>query len=458
MSRPTIGMPSASKMPKMPTKEDMLAIWNGSGLKEKILYTLALILLFRVAAHIPVWGVDVEAFSNGAAKNLIGMLDLFTGGALGKVSIVGLGIGPYITSSIIMQLMSVVFPHLEQLQKEEGEEGRRKISQYSRYLTIGLSLFQSAMICTFIVRSNALLPGVDPVLFVALCMTTLTAGAVLALWVSEMITAKGIGNGGSILVFIGIVSRLPFFFGQIATAATQISPAQSLTLLAMIGVFLATIAFVVILQEAHRKVFVISAKRQVGNKLYGGQSTHIPFKLNPGSVMPIIFAFAVMAFPTSLLNMLVESNAKLGSFEPIVFYLNKTFATGGWLYIVFEVLMIFFFTFFYASIMPNMQPRDIAEQLKKYGSSIPGIKPGKPTSDYLQTMLTRVIFIGACAMAIIAFVPNSLEAFLGQSAGVFVFRGLGATSLIILVGVALDLVNQIRTNLLSRTYEGFLKP
>lgn len=442
---------------RLPNKNDLMAIWQASGLKEKLLFTCLMIVVFRLAAHIPIWGVDPQVFATSAAAQFIGFLDMFSGGALGRLSIVGLGIGPYITASIIIQLLTVVIPKLESLQKEEGEQGRRKLAQYTRFFTVALALMQSAIIVNFIIRFGGVQPGVSVPLFAALGVISMTTGAVLTLWIAEMITERGVGNGGSLLIFIGIISRLPMTFSQIGSAAASGSPAEAFTLLLTLVVFLATIAFVVILQEASRKIFIVSAKRQVGNKIYGGQSTHIPFKINPGGVMPIIFAFSVLAFPVTLINMAMRSNAQLGAFEPIVMFLGKYLAGGGWLYVVIEVLLIFFFTFFYASIMPNMQPRDIADNLKKYGSSIPGIKPGKPTAEFLQTILARIVFIGAAFMAILALVPSSVETMLGQSSGVFVFRGLGATSLIIMVGVALDFVNQIKVHLLARQYEGFLK-
>jgi preprotein translocase subunit SecY len=442
---------------RLPNKEDLLAIWQASGLKEKLLFTLIMIVVFRLAAHIPIWGVDPQVFATSAAAQFIGILDMFSGGALGRLSIVGLGIGPYITASIIMQLLTVVIPKLESLQKEEGEAGRKKLAQITRYATVGLAIMQSIVIVNFVVQFGGVQPGVSMQLFATLAVITMTAGAVLALWLAEMITERGVGNGASLLIFIGIISRLPITFGQIGQAAATGTPAEAFMLLLTLLVFLATVAFVVILQEASRKVFIVSAKRQVGNKMYGGQSTHIPFKINPGGVLPIIFAFSVLAFPITLINMAIRSSTDMGVFQPVIMFLGKYLAQGGWMYIGLEVLLIFFFTFFYASIMPNMQPKDISENLKKYGSSIPGIKPGRPTAEFLQTMLSRIVFIGASFMAILVLVPNSVESYLSQATGVMLMTGLGATSLIIMVGVALDFVNQVKVHLLARQYEGFLK-
>ena len=457
MAQPTI-LPKQGNIPKMPTKEDLLTILKTSGLKDKLLFTLMMLALMRLAAHIPVWGVDVEHFANGAASHLFNVFDLFSGGALGKLSIAGLGISPYISASIIIQLLTSVFPHLMHLQKEEGQEGRRILGQYTRYLTIGIALIQSIGLSVYILKSGSVLPGVNPILFSIANCSCLVGGAILALWIAEMITANGIGNGGSLLVFLGIVSRLPLVVKQLGETINGINPAQSFMLLLLLGVFFSTIAFVVILQESSRKVFITSARRQVGNKVYGGQSTHIPFKLNPGSVMPVIFAFMLLGIPTALIDFVIKSNVHLGSFQPVIMFLNRSLGNGGWLYVVLEVLLIFFFSFFYASITPDLQPKEIAENLKKHNSAIPGIKPGRPTADHLETILTRIIFIGASALAIIAFVPNALESVIGQNAGVMAFRGIGATSLLIMVGVALDFMNQIKVNLLARQYEGFLKP
>lgn len=459
MARPNSMNPAGMAGGRGNAFENIMNLLQASGLKEKLLFTLVMVLIYRFVAHIPLWGVQPEVLaSNPQAANVVGLLDMFSGGALGRLSIVGLGIGPYITSSIVLQLLTVVIPQLERLQKDEGEYGRRKIAQYTRYLTLFIAVFQSAMIIKFIVWQGGVHDWVNLPLFWVTGIITMTTGALFTLWLSELITAKGISNGASLLVFLGIISRLPWTFGQMGATAIGGSPMQSFMLLALIAVFIATIAFIVILQEAVRKIFIVSAKRQVGNKVYGGQSTHIPFKINPGGVMPIIFAFAVMAFPTALVSMLIQSKVKLGMFDPVVVFLGKYLSSGGWLYIGLEVLLLFFFSFFWASIMPNMQPRDIADNLKKQGCAIPGIKPGIPTSEFLGKILSKIIVIGACFLGVIALVPNSIEASLSHAAGVQLFRGLGTTSLIIMVGVALEVVNQIRVSLLVRQYEGFLKP
>lgn len=445
---PKIGKPKVGALPAM---GDIKAMWETSGLKGKILFTLLMLAVFRLGAQIPVWGVHPERIQSLLGNQMLGFLDMFSGGALTSVSILALGIGPYITSSIIMQLMTVVIPRLEEMQKEEGEAGRRKVSQYSRYLTVVLALFQSVLIMRLIGSVGAIDPSINPVVFYGQAVLTLTAGAVFALWLSEMITERGIGNGASLLIFAGILSRIPFYWERTEELVSG-DGQKSFMLIVLLAVYLVIIGLIIILQEATRKIFIVSAKRQVGNRIYGGQNTHIPFKINPSGVMPIIFAFAVLAFPSTLFAMLQHQNPTGFLFEIVRFY--ETYLSAGKpAYILIEFLLIVFFTFFYASIVPSMQPREIADNLKKYGSSIPGVKPGRPTSEKLSEILTKTTFIGAFALAFITLLASSATTL----TGITTLAGLGATSLIIMVGVALDTVNQIRVHLLAKQYQGFLK-
>ena len=410
---------------RMPTTADLMSMWNASGLKEKLIFTFGMLVLFRFGIHLPLFGINNEYFSNLASQNnILGFLDLFSGGALGKVSIFALGIGPYITSSIIMQLMAVIIPALEKLQKEDGEAGRRKLSQYTRIFTVVLAAFQAIIFMGFMAHTNAITAGVNHTMFYISSVLTLTAGSVLVMWMSELITEKGIGNGGSLIIFVGILS----------------------------GIFFVTMVFIVIMQEAIRKVIIVNPKRQVGNKVYGGVNTFIPFKLNPGGVMPIIFAVAILLFPSTVLSLAGQANLPSGWFQ-FVLMLNKVFNPSGITYYAIYFVAIVALTFFYASIMPNMQPKEIADNLKKYGSSIPGVKPGRPTAEALDKILTKTTFIGAMGLGIIALVP----AFASYITRITTLQGIGATSLIIMVGVALDLINQVRTHLLARNYETFLK-
>lgn len=439
---------------KMPTTSDLMSMWQASGLKEKLIFTFLMIAAFRFGVQMPVFGINNEIFSNMAAQNnIIGFLDLFSGGALGKVSIFALGIGPYITSSIIIQLVSVVIPSLEKLQKEEGEAGRRKLSQYTRVFTVVLAMFQSIIFMIFMTKlPGAIMPNVNHGLFFISSIAVLTAGSVLVMWLSELITEKGIGNGGSLIIFVGILSGIPLYASRTAQLVARDSGLQ-IGLIALLAIFFATMVLIVIMQEATRKVVIVNPKRQVGNKVYGGVNTHIPFKLNPGGVMPIIFAIAILLFPTTVLSVVGQSNIHNLAVKNAIMHLTQILSPGGWFYYVLYFTLIVTLTFFYASIMPNMQPKEIATNLKKHGSSIPGIKPGKPTAEALDKILSKTTFIGALGLGIIALVPS----FASYITNIKTLQGIGATSLIIMVGVALDLINQVRTHLLARNYESFLK-
>jgi len=443
-----VAKPKAGSVPGF---DDIKAMWEASGLKSKLIYTAVMIAVFRLGAQVPVWGVHPEKISGLLGNQMLGFLDMFSGGALTSVSVLALGIGPYITASIIMQLLTVVIPRLEELQKEEGEAGRRKISQYTRYLTVVLAIFQAGLIMRLVGSVGAIDPNIQPWVFYVQSTLTLTAGAIFALWVAEMITERGVGNGGSLLIFAGILSRIPFYWGKTETLVSG-DAQKSFFLVILLLIYLITIGAIIVLQESTRKIFIVSAKRQVGNRVYGGQNTHIPFKINPSGVMPIIFAFAVLAFPSTIFAILKQQHT-MGFMRSMVDFYDIYLAAGKPAYIVVEFFLIVFFTFFYSSIVPSMQPKEIADNLKKYGSSIPGIKPGRPTAEKLEEILSRTTFIGAFALALITLVASSATSITGIST----LAGLGATSLIIMVGVALDTVNQIRVHLLARQYQGFLK-
>lgn len=439
---------------RIPTAADLMSMWNASGLKEKLIFTFVMLVLFRFGIHLPVFGINNEIFARIASgNNILGFLDLFSGGALGKVSIFALGIGPYITSSIIMQLMAVIVPALEKLQKEDGEAGRRKLAQYTRVFTVVLAAFQSVVFMAYMSHlPGAITAGVSHTMFYLSSVVTLTAGSVLVMWMSELITEKGIGNGGSLIIFVGILSGIPLYASRTWQMVANDS-ALMWGLVLLLTIFFITMVFIVIMQEAIRKVIIVNPKRQVGNKVYGGVNTFIPFKLNPGGVMPIIFAVAILLFPSTILSLVGQANLPAGWIQDVVMVLNKVFNPSGLTYYVIYFLMIVALTFFYASIMPNMQPKEIADNLKKYGSSIPGVKPGRPTAEALDKILTKTTFIGALALGVIALVP----AFASYITKITTLQGIGATSLIIMVGVALDFINQIKTHLLARNYESFLK-
>ena len=439
---------------KVPTADDLMSMWQASGLKQKLIFTFMMICAFRLGAQLPLFGIKNEVFANIAAgNNIIGFLDLFSGGALGKVSIFALGIGPFITASIIMQLISVVIPALEKLQKEEGEAGRRKLSQYTRVFTVVLAMFQSIVFMTFLKSlPQAIMPGISGPMFFVSSVAVLTAGAVLVMWISELITEKGIGNGGSLIIFTGILSGIPIYADKTLQMVAH-NGALQLGLATLLFIYFATMIAIVVMQEAVRKVVIVNPKRQVGNKIYGGMNSYIPFKLNPGGVMPIIFAVAILLFPSTVLSVLGQAEFASESMKTAIMQMSQFLSPDGPVYYVLYFLLIVGLTFFYASIMPNMQPKDIADNLKKHGSSIPGIKPGKPTSEALDKILSKTTFIGAMGLGIIALVPN----FATYVTNIHTLQGIGATSLIIMVGVALDLINQVKTHLLARNYESFLK-
>ena len=439
---------------KGPTTEDLMSMWNASGLKQKIIFTFAMLAVWRLGVQMPLYGINNQVFANIAqGNNIIGFLDLFTGGALGKVSILALGIGPFITSSIIIQLISVVIPSLEKLQKEEGEEGRRKLSQYTRIFTVVLAAFQSFIFMLYLHHlPGSIISTVNPVMFYLSSICILTAGAVLVMWISELITENGIGNGGSLVIFAGILSGIPIYASRTAQLVKS-STQMQLGLVVLLSIFFAATVLIVIMQEAVRKVIIVNPKRQIGNKVYGGMNSFIPFKLNPGGVMPIIFAIAILLFPSTILALCGQANFKSIALKNFIMTLNQYLSPNGIIYYILYIGLIIALTFFYASIMPNMQPKDIADNLKKYGSSIPGIKPGRPTAEAIDNILSKTTFIGAVGVGIIALVPS----FASYVTHIETLQGIGATSLIIMVGVALDLINQVRSHLLARNYESFLK-
>ena len=439
---------------KAPTMADLMSMWQASGLKQKLIFTFLMIAAFRLGAQLPLYGINNQAFANLAQQNnIIGFLDLFSGGALGTVSIFALGIGPFITASIIIQLVSVVIPSLEKLQKEEGEAGRRKLSQYTRIFTVVLAIFQSVVFMLFLHHlPQTVMPNVNPMMFFVSSVTVLTAGSVLVMWISELITEKGIGNGGSLIIFVGILSGIPVHMDRTMQVISH-NTSMQIGFAILMTIFIATMFFIVIMQEAVRKVIIVNPKRQVGNKVYGGMNSFIPFKLNPGGVMPIIFAIAILLFPSTVVSLIGQASFKSVAVTTFVTKLSHWLSPDGITYYAIYFLLIVALTFFYASIMPNMQPKDIADNLKKYGSSIPGIKPGRPTAEALDKILSKTTFIGAMGLGIVALIP-SLASYITN---IKTLQGIGATSLIIMVGVALDLINQIRSHLLARNYESFLK-
>lgn len=412
-----------------------------TSIRNKLLFTAAMLALYRIGAYIPVPGVDVKAveaiqqqFGGGGILNL---LNTFSGGGLSRIAVFALGIMPYITASIILQLMTVVLPSLEKLSKE-GEVGQQKITQYTRYLTVGLA-FGQAVGYVFLFRSFEGSAG-QPVIAnfnfgsVFLIVLTLTAGCIVVMWLGELITQRGIGNGISLMIFASIVAGLPQ-----GVQAWWSSPDQVFKVM-MPFLALAVIAAVVFIQEGQRRIPVQYAKRVIGQRMAGGGQTYLPLRVNMAGVIPVIFAASLMAFPPTIGQLI---NA------PWAQDVADFFAPSGWAYLLGETILIVMFTYFYTAITFN--PVDQAENLKKYGGFIPGVRPGRPTAEFLDRILARLTFPGALYLAAVAALPTIL---INQTAANFYF---GGTSLLIVVGVALDTMKQLEAQLMMRNYEGFLK-
>ena len=410
-------------------------------IRRKILFVLAILALYRLGAYIPAPGVDAAALdqigNQFAGSNILGFLNLFSGGSLSRLSLFALGIMPYITASIILQLLTVVVPALERLQKE-GEVGQQKITQYTRYLTVGLAFGQS-LGYVFLFRSIGAEQGasiVGELTFAKLMMIviSLTAGCTLLMWMGELITQRGIGNGISLMIFASIVAGLPS-----GIQAWWTNPDQVFVVM-MPFIALAVIVAIVFVQEGQRRIPVQYAKRVVGRRMTTGGSTYLPLRVNMAGVIPVIFAASIMAFPPTV-----------GQLFNTGFWLDFAafFNPNGWAYVVGEVFFIIIFTYFYTAVTFN--PVDQADNLKKYGGFIPGVRPGRPTAEYLDRILSRLTFPGALYLGAVAALPTIL---ISQTSANFFF---GGTSILITVGVALDTVKQLEAQLMMRNYEGFLK-
>lgn len=425
-------------------QETFLQMAQAAGLRGRILVTIGLLILIRLGVHLPVPNIDRVAFSqNIQGSPLIGFLDLFSGGGLSALGIFALGILPYINASIIVQLLTAALPSLEDLQKNEGEAGRRKISQITRYISLAWAVIQSLGISIWV---SPFTTESSTALFMVESTIALTAGSMFVMWVSELITERGIGNGASLLIFINIVAVFPKSLG--ATIQLFESGDRSIVgrMIVLLLVFLVMIVSVVFVQEGTRRIPIISARRQVGRKVYRERSSYLPLRLNQGGVMPIIFASAVLILPASL-GQFANNNPIL---VQIANYLNPNGPTP-WLYSLVYLLLILFFSYFYASLIIN--PVDLSQNLKKMGASIPGIRPGQKTSEYIERVLNRLTFLGAIFLGIVAIIPTVVE----SATRVPTFKGLGATSLLILVGVAIDTAKQIQTYVISQRYEGMVK-
>ncbi len=427
--------------------EQIQSIFKIPELKRRILMTMLMLVIYRLGGHIPTPGVDGRAltsfFATQSPNSLFMLYDLFAGGNFHKATIFALGIMPYISASIILQLFGAVIPYFERLQKE-GEEGRRKITQYTRYGTVVLSVIQSIGIAIFLESMNSSFsipvvpnPGMG---FRLITVLTLTSGSIFVMWLGELITENGIGNGMSLLIFIGIVARFPPETINTFRAVQQ-GTLNIFVLAIMIVGMVGITAFVVWMTQGQRKIPVQYAKRIVGRKMYGGQSTHIPLRVNTAGVIPIIFAQSIIVFPSTIANFFPNSDMMQG--------IVRIFRPGAPIYSLLYSMMIIFFTYFYTAIVLN--PVDLAENMKKFGGFIPGIRPGKHTAEYIDRILQRITLPGAIFLALIAVLPDLL---LRYGNVPFYF---GGTSLLIIVGVALDTLQQIESHLLMRHYDGFMK-
>lgn len=418
-------------------------------LRKRLIFTLGVIIVYRLGTAIPTPGVDGRALSEffrTASGTLFGLIDLFSGGALKQMSIFALGIMPYISASIIMQLLTAVIPALEKLAKE-GELGRKKINQYARYGTVLLSIIQSTGI-SFWLSDPANFQGTVIVpspgwQFRLMTVLTLTTGTIFIMWLGEQITERGIGNGISLIIMVSIISRLPSAVAQVIYLLRN-DTLKPLALIFLLVMGMGVVAGVVMLTQAQRKIPVQYARRIIGRRVYGGQSSYIPLRVNQAGVIPIIFASSILLFPATLVRFM-----HVGFMQAMANYLSP----GAWLYEILFIILIVFFCYFYTAIIFN--PVDMADNMKKYGGFIPGIRPGKPTAQYFDFIMTRITLPGALALAFIAVLPHLITS--GLRLPYLVASFFGGTGLIIIVGVALDTVKQIESQLLMRHYEGFMK-
>lgn len=408
-------------------------------LKKRLLFTLGMLVVVRLGSHLPLPGIDKEAMANLFAQGgILGFFDLFAGGALSRFSIFALGIMPYINASIIMSLLQSVVPVLENWAKE-GEEGRAKITKITRYATVFLALVQAFGISVWLQNMGVLM--ISGFGFRFLLLITLTAGTCFLMWLGEQITDFGIGNGISIIIFAGIIARIPSQLVQTGQLL-QVGEIGMLPLITLFVVFVVVIGGVIAIQKGQRRIPVQYAKRVIGRKMYGGQGTHIPLRVNQAGVIPIIFASAILLFPATIAQF----------FQNLAFMksMSEALSPGQPLYLVLYVILIIVFTFFYTAITFN--PANMADNMKKYGGFIPGIRPGKSTTVYIDHIMTRITLSGALFLAAIAILPDILIKITGITTFYF-----GGTSVLIMVGVALETVQQIESHMLMRHYEGFIK-
>lgn len=417
--------------------------WKIPDLKKRLIFTAIILFIFRLGAHIPVSGIDTEALRKLFSENqLLGLLDIFSGGTLANFSIMALGVYPYINASIIIQLLTMVIPQLEALSKE-GEYGRERINQYTRIITVPLAAFQAFGMYALL-KNQQIISGVSPLNLLGL-VVMMTAGTIFLMWLGELISENGIGNGISMVIFAGIVGRLPVSLGQ--TAA--IFEAKSFfNLIAFLLMSVSVIAGIVVVNEASRKIRIQYARRIKGGKMYGGQATYLPLRINQAGVIPIIFAVSLVLLPSMVANFLG------GVGNPAVAKIANSMATvfrpGGLIYNLVYFLLVIGFTYFYTAVIFN--PEKIAEEIKKWGGFIPGIRPGKPTVEYMNKILTRITLVGAVFLGLVAILPSIIQGFTNITT-----MAIGGTGILIVVSVVLETTRQLEAMMVMRSYEGFLK-
>lgn len=415
-------------------------IFRTPDLRKKILFIVALLVVYRATANIPLPGVDVFQLKRLFEDNaLLGLLNIFSGGGLSNISVVLLGVAPYITASIIMQLMQTIFPKLEKMYKEEGEQGRQKFNMWTRWLTVPLALLQSFSMISLL-RSQNILGDISSFTIVVIILSA-TAGTVFLMWLGELITEKGLGNGVSMMIFAGIVAALPT--GASRLFATW-DPSQFFTYLVFLALGLITIAGVIFINEGQRTIPIAYAKRVRGSSVYGGSATHLPLRVNQAGVIPIIFAVSLILIPTMIANFFVSSpNARIAELAISV----ATFLQNQWVYGIAYFTLVVLFTYFYTAVV--FDPVKISENLQKQGGYVPGIRPGMSTAEYLHHIITRITFTGALFLGVIAVLPIAVQGMTGIQA-----LSIGGVSILIVVSVVLELVKHIQSQLMMRSYEG----
>ena len=424
-------------------------IWKTKDLRQKILIVLGLLLVTRVLAHVPIPGIDASQLKSLFSQNqFLGLLNIFSGGALTNFSIAMLGVSPYITASIIMQLLTIVVPSLSEMQKEGGEAGRAQLNQYTRYMTIPLAMLQGFGTIRLLQHSNngvSLLAAFTPFQWF-ITLLSISAGTMLVMWIGEIMSEFDVGNGISLIIFAGIVARLPSAFGQ-AYQLFKDNPNAIPTVLGLIALVLIVIAGVVLVTEAQRNIPIAYAKRVRGNKLFGGVNTHLPLRLNQAGVIPIIFAISMMMFPALIGQFFINAKSTV-----LANYAQKTinlFNTQGWAYGAIYFALVMIFTYFYTAVVFN--PTEIAENVQKNGGFVPGLRPGAQTADFLANVLNRITLAGAFFLALIAVLPLALPKLMNIP-GSF---AIGGTSLLIVVSVVIEVIKKIEAQLTMHDYEGF---